>query len=71
MNMARTYNAVEFKVIYETKSTSIIYGHQGYKTIWNAVIGEVLYVKPGNFKETLEYDKYQWAYLRQIKMRNV
>ena len=42
----------------KTKFTSIIRGHHVYKTIWNAVIGEVLYVKPENLKETLEYNKY-------------
>ena len=42
----------------KTKFTSIIRGHHIYKTIWNAVIGEVLYVKPENLKETLEYNKY-------------
>ena len=58
MNMARTCNAVEFKVISETKFISIICGHHVYKTVQNAVIGEVLYVKPDNLKEALEYDKY-------------
>ena len=31
MNMAKTYNAVEFKVIHETKFTSIIPRHHVYK----------------------------------------
>ena len=57
MNMARTYNAVEFKVIHETKFIGIIRGHHAYKAIWNAVIGEALYVKPYNLKEALEYGK--------------
>ena len=56
-NMARTYNAVKFKVIHETKFTGIIRGHYVYKTIWNTVIGEVLYVKPYNLKEALEHGK--------------
>ena len=42
MNVARTYNTVELKVIHETQFTSIIRGHHVYKTIWNGVIGEVL-----------------------------
>ena len=55
--MARAYNTVEFKVIHKTKFTSIICDHHVYKTIWNTVTGEVLYVKPGNLKDALEYDK--------------
>ena len=58
MNMAITYNAVESKVISETKFISIICGHHVYKTVWNTVIGEVYYVKLDNLKEALEYDKY-------------
>ena len=52
--MAITYNALEFKVVHETKLASIIL----VLTIWNAVIGQLFDVKPDNTKEALEYDKY-------------
>ena len=58
MNMARTHNAAKFKIIHGTKFTSIIRGYHIYKTTCNAIIGEVLYVKPDNLKEALEYHKY-------------
>ena len=35
------YNAVEFKVVHETKFSSIIFAHDIYKAMWNAVIGQV------------------------------
>ena len=52
-----TQTPVEFEVIHETKFISIIRGHHVYKTIWNAVIGEILYVQLDHLKEALECDK--------------
>ena len=64
MNMARTHNAAEFKIIHEIKFTSVIHGYHIYKTVCNAIIGEVLYVKPDNLKEALEYHKYAMGILQ-------
>ena len=49
--METTYNAVLFKVVHETKYSSIVRGSGIYKTIWNAVIGQVSDVTPDTSKE--------------------
>ena len=56
--MARAYHQVNYKLLHETKFTSVIRGHHVYKTIWSGVVGEVLEVKPDKSTDALNYDRF-------------
>ena len=56
--MARVENACSLVMFYETKFTSVIRGHHGYKARWTPVIGEKLLCKNDKREEAKAYDDF-------------
>ena len=56
--MARTYHRVNYELLHATKFSTVIRGHHVYNTIWSAVVGEILMVKPDTLNEALQYDRF-------------
>ena len=56
--MSRSIAGKQFIVCYKTEVTSIIRGHQVYKDVWDATIGEMLEAASDDREEAKEYDKY-------------